>query len=103
MADRILQFGGPITVDGTARICRITTLGSEATMPRSGRGSLFLTGAVRVYIGWAEKNVTADTSEEDNKVWVDVAGPTAVRIPADVNFFVVKTAAGASSLLYISD
>lgn len=103
MADRILKFGGPITVTTAARICRVLTLGDEATLPRSGRGSLFLAGANRVYIGWAEKNVTADTSEEDNKVWVDAAGPTAVRIPSDVNFFVVKTAAGSSSLLYISD
>jgi hypothetical protein len=103
MADRILKFGGPIAVTTDARICRILNLGEGASENRASRGSLYLAGAERVYIGWAEKTVTADTSEEDNKVWLDIAGPVALRIPADVSSFVVKTAANTSTLLYVAD
>ena len=103
MADRILKFGGVITVTTNPRICRITAPAKGVGEARVSRGSLMILRAQRVYVGWATASFAADETEEDNKVWLDVTGPVALRIPADVPWFVVKTAINTSALLYVAD
>jgi hypothetical protein len=67
------------------------------------RGCIALLGATRVYVGFNMTDVNTDETEEVGKIWLDPGQVVIVRIPRNVDLFVLKCAAGSAKVFYVED
>ena len=98
--------GGQLSA--TAQVIAVTSTQQTFTFPTStqtGRGSLWTqTGDAQVFIDWTGggfTTVAADTSAGANKTFLNAG--EAIRIPASVTTFSVKTAGSTATMQYLAD
>lgn len=67
------------------------------------RGCLALIAATRVYVGFNMIDVDTDETEGVDKIWLDADQVVIVRVPRNIDLFVLKCAMGSSKVFYVED
>jgi hypothetical protein len=75
---------------GPGSVISVSTNGNVVSLPAQKGGRILNTAPVTVYVGWDVPSVSADKTPGDNKTFL--APGDAVRIPARVSRFVIRTA-----------
>jgi uncharacterized protein YggL (DUF469 family) len=67
------------------------------------RGCIALIATTRVYVGFNKVDVNTDETQEVGKIWLDANQVVIVRVPRNVDMFVLKCASGSSKVFYVED
>jgi len=67
------------------------------------RGCIVLVSGTRVYVGFNRTDVNTNDTQELDKVWLDLSQVVIVRVPRNVDLFVLKCATGTAKCFYVED
>ena len=97
-----VEFSATIDVGVAANVIRLLRNEQNVNELRY-RGCLVLVSGNRVYVGFNSTDVNTTETQELDKIWLDLQQVVIVRVPRNVDLFVLKCATGTAKCFYVED